>query len=110
MKKRICITIGLCCYLAGIIGAAYYGIWKMLCIPVHMLVVSLMSGELTFTLVLVCAVKILFSTTLTGLIWCMGYIAYNYFRGNEDPDWESLMEERMKKHTRNNGKEEGQIS
>ena len=35
-------------------------------------------------------VKILFSTTLTGLIWCIGYIGYNHFKGTEDPDWDKL--------------------
>jgi hypothetical protein len=40
-------------------------------------------------------IKILFSTTITGLIWCLGYIAYNYFKGNEDPDWDAIEEERQ---------------
>lgn len=98
MKRRLCIIIGFCCYLAGIICSAYYGLWKMLCIPVHTLIVACLSGQLTLSLVMVCGIKILFSTTFTGFIWCLGYIAYNYFRGDEDPDWESIMSERIKKH------------
>ena len=33
-------------------------------------------------------------TTLAGLIWCIGYIGYNHFKGTEDPDWEVLEEQR----------------
>lgn len=105
MKRRICMVIGFSCYMTGVICAAYYGLWKMLCIPLHQLFAACIAGELTLTLVLACGIKILFSTTLTGFIWCLGYIGYNYFKGDEDPDWESIMSERMKKH-----KEKGQTS
>ena len=40
-------------------------------------------------------VKILFSTTMAGLIWCIGYIAYNHFKGTQDPDWETMEKEYM---------------
>ena len=50
--------------------------------------------ELTLSLIIACAIKILFSTTLAGLIWCIGYIGYNHFKGTEDPDWEVLEEQR----------------
>ena len=35
-------------------------------------------------------VKMIVSTTVAGLIWCIGYIAYNHFKGTEDPDWDEL--------------------
>lgn len=107
MKRRLSKPIGLCCYLAGVICAAYYGIWKMLCIPVHTLIVAGFSGQLTLALVMACGVKILFSTTLTGFIWCLGYIAYNHFKGDEDPDWDLIMQGRRKQHRQ---KEEGQTT
>ena len=47
------------------------------------------------TLLAVCVVKILFSTTMAGLIWCIGYIAYNHFKGTQDPDWETMEKEYM---------------
>lgn len=95
MKRQVCMVIGFCCYVAGIIGSAYYGIWKMLCMPLWQMVAAVMAGEFTLTLFLVCGIKILFSTTLTGLIWSIGYIGYNYFKGDEDPDWDAIMAERM---------------
>lgn len=107
MKRRLSIIIGFCCYIVGVICSAYYGIWKMLCIPVHVLAAAFFSGQLSLTLVMACAAKMMFSTTLTGFIWCLGYIAYNHFRGDEDPDWDLIMsEDRMKQH---NHKEEGQM-
>jgi hypothetical protein len=30
------------------------------------------------------------STTFAGLVWCIGYIGYNYFGAQDDPDWEIL--------------------
>ena len=25
-------------------------------------------------------------------MWCIGYIGYNFFRGTEDPDWNTIEE------------------
>jgi hypothetical protein len=41
-------------------------------------------------MVFLCGVKILLSTTFAGLVWCIGYIGCNYFKGEEDPDWGEL--------------------
>ena len=68
----------------------YFGLWKMLLHPVLMMAAGFSAGTLTPHLVIACLIKILFSTTLTGLIWCIGYIGYNHFKGNEDPDWDQL--------------------
>lgn len=92
MKKHINALLGFVCYTIGVIAAGYYGLWKMLVIPAHTLFVSFMAGNLNVTLLAACVVKILFSTTMAGLIWCIGYIAYNHFKGTEDPDWEALEE------------------
>ena len=32
---------------------------------------------------------------MAGLIWCIGYIAYNHFKGTQDPDWETMEKEYM---------------
>ena len=87
MKKHINALLGFVCYTIGVIAAAYYGLWKMLVLPLHTLAVSFLAGDLNVTLLAVCVVKILFSTTMAGLIWCIGYIAYNHFKGTQDPDW-----------------------
>ena len=88
MKKHINALLGFVCYTIGVIAAAYYGLWKML-------VLSFLAGDLNVTLLAVCVVKILFSTTMAGLIWCIGYIAYNHFKGTQDPDWETMEKEYM---------------
>jgi len=95
MKKHLSMCAGFICYGVGIICSVYYGLWKMLILPLHALVAAVMAGELTLPLVIACGIRILFSTTLTGLIWCIGYIAYNYFKGEEDPDWEAMEAEQM---------------
>ena len=97
MKKHINALLGFVCYTIGVIAAAYYGLWKMLVLPLHTLAVSFLAGDLNITLLAVCVVKILFSTTMAGLIWCIGYIAYNHFKGTQDPDWETMKKERKKK-------------
>ena len=95
MKKHINALLGFVCYTIGVIAAAYYGLWKMLVLPLHTLAVSFLAGDLNITLLAVCVVKILFSTTMAGLIWCIGYIAYNHFKGTQDPDWETMEKEYM---------------
>lgn len=93
MKKQVKAVLGLICYGLGIVLALYVGFWQMICRPLVGLYAALIAGELTFSMILACAAKLLFSTTLAGLIWCIGYIGYNYFKGTEDPDWEALEEQ-----------------
>lgn len=94
MKKHMKMILGLICYGLGIIFALYVGLWQMICRPLAGLYYAFAAGEITLAMILACAVKILFSTTFAGLIWCIGYIGYNYFKGTEDPDWEALEEQR----------------
>ena len=97
MKKQVNKMLGFVCYIIGVVCSVYFGLWKMLLIPLRMLYVAAVNGELSATLVIACTIKILFSTTMTGLIWCIGYIAYNHFKGAEDPDWEAIEARRMKR-------------
>ncbi|MCI7107835.1 MAG: hypothetical protein PUA77_09335 [Lachnospiraceae bacterium] len=90
MKKHLNMLIGFICYGAGVVCSIYYGLWKMLLLPIHALGTALFAGELTLTFVIACVVKMIVSTTVAGLIWCIGYIAYNHFKGTEDPDWDEL--------------------
>ena len=96
MRKHINALLGLICYGLGIIAAAYYGLWKMLLLPLHTLALSFKAGSLTIPVIASCGLKILLSTTMAGLIWCIGYIAYNHFKGTEDPDWKAMEEKRQK--------------
>ena len=95
MRKHMNELLGLICYGLGVIAAAYYGLWKMLLLPIHTLAISFRTGGMTFPLVAACGVKILLSTTMAGLIWCIGYMAYNHFKGTEDPDFKAMEEERQ---------------
>ena len=45
MKKHINALLGFVCYTIGVIAAAYYGLWKMLVLPLHTLVVSFLAGH-----------------------------------------------------------------
>ena len=95
MKRHFCMLLGRICYGAGIIGSIYYGLWRLLVLPFCALVGAVMAGTWTFHFIAACLIKILVSTTITGLIWCIGYIGYNYFKGTEDPDWDAIMQSRM---------------
>ena len=48
MKKHINALLGFVCYTIGVIAAAYYGLWKMLVLPLHTLAVSFLAGQNTF--------------------------------------------------------------
>ena len=49
MKKHINALLGFVCYTIGVIAAAYYGLWKMLVLPLHTLAVSFLAGDLYHT-------------------------------------------------------------
>jgi uncharacterized membrane protein len=86
MKKQVNKMIGFVCYIIGVVCSVYFGLWKMLLIPLRMLYVAAVNGELSATLVIACAIKILFSTTMSGLIWCIGYIASNHVYDSRDEE------------------------
>ena len=90
MKKMTQQMLILLCNVLGTIGALYVGGWIMFLRPIQLLYSSFMSGTLNVQLVLLCGIRILLSTTFAGLVWCLGYIASNYIKGNEDPDWNVL--------------------
>lgn len=90
MKKRMKALAAQLCYLLGILGALYVGGWMMLLSPIHDLVSAFTTNNLSLPLVLICLLKILFSSTFAGLVWCIGYIGCNHFKGTDDPDWDLL--------------------
>ncbi len=95
MKKKGFYVLALLCYIAGVALAAYIGGWLMMVQPVRHLISAFAANEFTIGLLLVCVIKLVLSTTIAGVIWCIGYVGYNHFRGTEDPDWDLIMEERM---------------
>lgn len=76
----------------------------MLIKPIHMLMDAFSNDSLTLTLLLKSIIKIAFSTTFAGLVWCIGYIGYNHFKGTEDPDWAAIEERWRAKHISNEDK------
>lgn len=98
MKKKCNKILGMLCYAAGIFFALYVGGWLMLIKPIHTIMIAFGAGSLTLSLLLKSIIKIAFSTTFGGLVWCIGYIGYNHFKGTEDPDWEAIEERWRQKH------------
>lgn len=93
MKRKIGLIVAILCYGIGILLSLYVGGWLMLVKPIQQLITAISVGKCTFGLFLTCGVKIFLSATMAGLIWCVGYIGFNHFKGKEEPDWESLEEE-----------------
>ena len=60
--------------------AIYVGGWLMLVQPVIGIYHAVCAGTLKAAFLIRSLIKILFSTTVFGAIWCAGYIAAGYFR------------------------------
>lgn len=90
MKKKCNAMLGAFCYAAGVFCALYVGGWLMLLVPIKTLLTAFSAGNLTLTLLTKCIIKIAFSTTFGGFVWCLGYIGYNHFKGTEDPEWDEV--------------------
>ncbi|MGN0483028.1 MAG: hypothetical protein ACI4HI_05715 [Lachnospiraceae bacterium] len=70
--------------LVSVILATYIGGWLMLARPLIGIYDAISSGTLVWSFFVRSLVKILFSTTVIGAIWCGGYIAAGYFRVYKD--------------------------
>lgn len=93
MKRKLSRIMAILCYGMGIFLSVYVGGWIMLIRPLCLLISVISQGQCTFGIFASCAVKILLSATMSGLLWCVGYIGFNHFKGKEEPDWEALEEE-----------------
>jgi hypothetical protein len=90
MRKKVQMLLGGVCYVLGLAAAIYIGGVLMVLHPISALYTAYRLGTLTVFSVIVNVIKILFSTTIAGLVWCIGYIGYNHFKGTEDPDWDEI--------------------
>lgn len=104
MKKKWSIILGVICYSLGIFCSIYVGGWLMLIKPIRGLLFAFSMKTLTFKFLVVSIIKIAFSTTFGGLVWCIGYIGYNFFKGTEDPDWNAIEEKFKSKIAKLEGK------
>lgn len=84
MKKMLNAVLSIVCYFAGVVAAVYCGGYLMLLCPIKDLLYSFQTNTMTAHLLVVCIIKIALSTTVAGLVWCIGYIGYNHFIGTED--------------------------
>ena len=83
MKKKCDKLLGILCYALGILAALYVGGYLMLIKPIHVIIIAFGNDMLTLPLLLKSIIKIAFSTTFAGLVWCIGYIGYNFFKAIE---------------------------
>lgn len=99
MNRKMKILLALMCYACGAFAAIYIGGWIMLFKPLRLLISSYCTGTLGISILIHCVFKIILSTTVGGLVWCIGYMGCNYFRGTED-EYDRLLaaeEEQRKK-------------
>ena len=97
MKRKVSNILAACCLILGSFFAIYVGGWVLLIKPIHTLITSFSKGSLDMNILIWSIIKIAFSMTFAGFVWCVGYVGYNHFIGSEDPDWEAIERERKKK-------------
>ena len=97
MKKTFRRLAMLICYSFAVISCIYVGIYQMLVLPLSELYCAAQSGGLHTMMIVMDVVKIVLSLTVGGFFFCLGYIAYNFFRGSDDPEWELLNEKRRRR-------------
>ena len=97
MSRNIKFYLAIVIYLIGLAVSVYVGGWVMLIQPIRGTITAYTLGTLTLRQLVINVIKCISSLTVAGLIWCIGYIAYNHFKGAEDPDWEALEAKRMKR-------------
>lgn len=98
MKKRWKVILAAACYIFGVFASIYIGGWLMLVKPVRLLMYAYGTGTFSVRLLVSCIVKIVLSTTVAGLVWCVGYIGCNYFKGTEDEYDRLLRQELERRH------------
>lgn len=89
MKKKWSRLLAIICYTLGTFVSIYVGAWLMLLQPIHQLLSAFSENKLSLQILIMCIIKIALSTTVAGIVFTIGYIGYNHFKGTEDPDWEA---------------------
>ena len=78
------IMAGGLCSLIGTILAIYVGGWLMIFKPLKAALFAYFAGSLTYKMIFTTAIKVAFSLTASGAIWCGGYIAKQKFIGYQE--------------------------
>lgn len=84
MGRNVRIILAAAIYLFGIAVSVYVGGWIMLLKPVKETIAAYTLGTLTLPQLAVSIMKCISSMTVSGLIWCMGYIASNHIFDSRD--------------------------
>lgn len=84
MIRNIRMLLAVIIYLTGFAVAVYVGGWVMIIKPVKYTISAYTLGTLTLSQLIVSVIKCISSLTVTGLIWCLGYIASNHIYDSRD--------------------------
>lgn len=84
MIRNIRMLLAAIIYLTGFAVAVYVGGWVMIIKPVKYTISAYTLGTLTLSQLIVSVIKCISSLTVTGLIWCLGYIASNHIYDSRD--------------------------
>lgn len=77
MKKSWKVYAAIACYVLGMLGWIYFGVWMILTKPVKELVLAYMAGDLSIGKAAVAGVQGFIYLTIGGLVWCIGYVLHN---------------------------------
>ena len=84
MGRNIRMALSVAIYILGLAVSVYVGGWIMLLKPVKETIAANTLGTLTLTQLLISVIKCISSMTVSGLIWCIGYIASNHIFDSRD--------------------------
>ena len=84
MGRNIRMALSVAIYILGLAVSVYVGGWIMLLKPVKETIAAYTLSTLTLTQLLISVIKCISSMTVSGLIWCIGYIASNHIFDSRD--------------------------
>ena len=84
MGRNIRMALSVAIYILGLAVSVFVGVWIMLLKPVKETIAAYSLGTLTLTQLLISVIKCISSMTVSGLIWCIGYIASNHIFDSRD--------------------------
>ncbi len=80
MKKGIKKVLSWFFYIMGWVVGIFVGGFLLFIQPVYQLITSLIAGNLTIMMLVICIVKIFVASTVGGAIWCVFDIIAGLFR------------------------------
>lgn len=74
---------GMLFYALGVLGWCYLGGFMIFAKPVKGLIIAHLAGNLSFGKLFVAVVQGFIYLSLAGAVWCIGYMAGNYFKEDD---------------------------